>query len=387
MKRDIYSIAERNRIVRNIIDALATRERFLLVGHRSPDEDCISSLVAFGLLVSKFSKPVTIVLDEKIHEHFQYLFAICRYNSIGITKEIGEVEQTSDTVVICDTPKPSMLVEAPGLREIMERDSIINIEVDHHLEADSDYIGDPEYSFVIEASSASELVGMIGYKLSKRTDVLDEHTRDELFSRNIVLAILTGIVGDTKMGKFLKSDKERRYYEFFSEMYEDLLAAKTVNSTNFASMEEVYEELERLSTDERECYDRLMEHHSFSENVGYVLLDEEKIAALREQFSWDTIGTTLRAAADELAEQSGFLSLVGYWDSPERSDLVQFRARRSEQFRDVDLRDLLTQFEIENGGGHAGAIGFRAPKDQVGDLETFSNGLLKIMDEAVEKSH
>jgi nanoRNase/pAp phosphatase (c-di-AMP/oligoRNAs hydrolase) len=228
---------------------------------------------------------------------------------------------------------------------------------------------------------------MIGYKLSKRTDVLDEHTRDELFSRNIVLAILTGIVGDTKMGKFLKSDKERRYYEFFSEMYEDLLAAKTVNSTNFASMEEVYEELERLSTDERECYDRLMEHHSFSENVGYVLLDEEKIAALREQFSWDTIGTTLRAAADELAEQSGFLSLVGYWDSPERSDLVQFRARRSEQFRDVDLRDLLTQFEIENGGGHAGAIGFRAPKDQVGDLETFSNGLLKIMDEAVEKSH
>jgi nanoRNase/pAp phosphatase (c-di-AMP/oligoRNAs hydrolase) len=62
---------------RNIIDAVVTRQGFLLLGHKTPDEDCIASMVAFALLGVKFSKNICIYLGKQIHEHFHYLLNKC----------------------------------------------------------------------------------------------------------------------------------------------------------------------------------------------------------------------------------------------------------------------------------------------------------------------
>jgi len=51
-KVPITTIYEKNRVIENIIDAMLTRNKFLLLGHRNPDEDCIASMVAFSLPVS-----------------------------------------------------------------------------------------------------------------------------------------------------------------------------------------------------------------------------------------------------------------------------------------------------------------------------------------------
>ena len=55
-KKSIQTIHEKNRIIDNIINALQEKNHFLFLGHQNPDEDCIGSMVAFALIVGKFSK-------------------------------------------------------------------------------------------------------------------------------------------------------------------------------------------------------------------------------------------------------------------------------------------------------------------------------------------
>ena len=154
-KKKIPSIREKNTIIGNIINAMVERRSFLLLGHKNPDEDCIASMVAFSILLTKFDKPVQIFISGKIPENVNFLANICIYNSIRIIDSRKRIAPGVDTVIACDTPKPSMLDTNPAIDRIIKRPGVINIEVDHHLGADSDYFGDADYSLVTEASSAA----------------------------------------------------------------------------------------------------------------------------------------------------------------------------------------------------------------------------------------
>ena len=106
-----------------------------------------------------------------------------------------------------------------------------------------------------EASSSCELVGLLACKLSQRPEIREDEVVQDIFSRNMVLSILTGIIGDTQLGKALKSHKERRFYEMFSDMFGRMLTEKTTKKTNFFNMEQIFGELRRLSivTIEQPC--------------------------------------------------------------------------------------------------------------------------------------
>ena len=367
-KHEIATIAEKNRVVTRILDAFAQRHSFLIIGHQSPDEDCIASMVAVGLLLSKMQKRVLICTATEIPVHFRYLLEICRFNSIEVNTGCDRLKDGIDTVVICDTPKPSMIEATPAIQRLLSRTDVVKIEIDHHLDADSKYAGNDGYCLVDAASSASELVGYLGCKMSSRKDIVRRFDIHDVFSRNIVLTILTGIVGDTQMGKIIKSKRERRFYDTFSGMFNRLLAEKTTKQTNFNNMEQVYTELRSLSASQEELYNELMEARRCSPSVCYTVLDEAASQNVYSRFELDTVISVARAIADELAEESGKLSMVAYYDHANASALVQFRMRRSRSYHDIDLRKLLEDLQIENGGGHEGAIGFRVPKTEVKDF-------------------
>jgi len=278
-KHPIKSSFKRNRIMRGILKIIIEKNNFLILGHKTPDEDCIASMVALGLLVGKFQNNVRIFLKKPVHEHFQYLINICEYNSIEVVEKVDNAEEI-DALFVCDTPKPSMIELDPVIEAILEEKKIPIVEVDHHLGADSEFIGMPEISLVDEASSASELVGLIALKLKKKRRLLREYGIEDPLSRNIVLAILTGIVGDTKMGQFLKSKKEEKYYELFTGMYNSILAKETIKETNFSDKEQVFQEIERLSVFEKECYNFFINKKKFSRSVGYVVLSQNDMEAL-----------------------------------------------------------------------------------------------------------
>ena len=383
-KHPIETIHEKNRIVNNIINALQKKNFFLFLGHKNPDEDCIGSMVAFALLVGKFSKRAHVHIGENMHEHFQYLLDICSFNAIGCSANTFVDLDEVDAVVVCDTPKPSMIDATPRMEALLADRSILKIEIDHHLGADSKYIGDEGYRLVTEATSSSELVGHIALKLSKREDLLRRYNINHVLSRNVVLSILTGIVGDTNMGQYIKSRRQKRYYDIFSNLYNSILVRTTTQETNFTNKDEVFHEIQRLSAGEARCFQFFMDRKKFSDSIGYVVVHGDEMDEMTAEFDADTIVSVSRSIADHLAEESGRLGFVVY-DESAQTGLVQFRLRRGQTYKTFDLRKVLDLFSIKDGGGHEGAIGFRIEKAMVPDLDGFVATLVAGIEAAMKQ--
>jgi len=381
-KTDIRSIAEKSRTALRIADALLDRDGFLLVGHRNPDEDCVASMVALGLLASKLNKEVYIYLCGYVHEQFSYLLNICTYNSIVLLRDEAAIPAGIRAVVALDTPKPGMLELSEGMRLFLDDPSLLKMEIDHHLGADSSYFGDEGYRLVAAASSASELVGYLALKMNENPRYYSKEAGGGLLARNFVLAVLTGIIADSRMGKYLKTQRERWFYEHFSSLFDRLLAQKTALGTgNFTSKEEVFEAIASLSSEEEECYRRMMGKRGRLNSLEYVVLDEKDAVSIHDEFGEETMTTIAKAVADALAEEGGRLGLVAYPDHPSVSELLQFRLRRSHSYLDLDLREILAKISATNGGGHPGAVGFRFPKSDAPDFRAFAMGLAGKIDE------
>jgi nanoRNase/pAp phosphatase (c-di-AMP/oligoRNAs hydrolase) len=380
MKTEIQTIAEKKRLVGNIIDAIQKNDFFLLLGHKDPDTDCVAALVAFALLLSKLQKEVTIFVSGPVQEQFNYLLAICKYNNISVNygKEVNL--QNISTLVILDTPKPDMIAMNEPIARLMEQPSIRKIEIDHHLQLDTQYAGDPGYCLVSEASSTCELLGYMALKLAKKLGMKAE----DFLSRNIALAILTGVVGDSQMGKYLKTSRERRYYQIFTGIFDRLLFEKTVKGRgNLSSMEAIFDVIQRFSVQEKKCYDGIMALKRKSAVVYYVYLDKALSTEMFELYGAELMVNISKAAADTMAEECGKLGMVVYYDDDALSEFIQFRLRRSARFPTLDLRGVLSVLDIRNGGGHPGAVGFRVKKTEVPDLAAYTEALIARIEELV----
>lgn len=367
IKQDIYSIARKNRIGRMIIRALVERESFLIIGHKDPDEDCISSMVAFALLASKFNKRAVIALGPNIPDSFQYLLKICRYNAIELCQNCKV--PTCSTLVLVDTPKPDMIDQAERYEVFRADPSVLKIEIDHHLEADSRYFTDPQQSLVYQASSACEIIAWLTLKIQKDEALIQEQHIEELLSRNLVLAILSGILGDTQMGRYIKTRREKLFYKRFTNLFERILAEKTrVGSGNFSSKEQIFTTIATLSSNEEACYRDFMEDLKTVQRIHSVVLGKARSEELLEKYGNETCVSVSKSIANQLAEESGYLGLSGYFDCNPEEPQVQFRLRRSSLFTGIDLRQLLKKMNITNGGGHPGAVGFRLPEHEISDI-------------------
>ena len=204
-------------------------------------------------------------------------------------------------------------------------------------------------------------------------------------SRNLVLAIITGIVGDTNMGQYLKSRREKKIYNIFSNLYNDILMKVTVRDTNFNKIEQVFYELQKLSSQEKECYNYIIQKHHFKKNVGYIILNQKKMKYINDKFDDDIFISVSKHAANNLAEESKKLSLLAYYDNPQKSDLIQFRMRRCHSFKEFDLREVMNLLSISNGGGHEGAIGFRIPKDSIKDLDNYVSEIIEVVSTKINR--
>lgn len=343
----------------------------MLVVHKKPDEDCVASTVAMALLLSKFFKDVVIYQSEDFQEQLRYLYNICRFNRISVVSTENELPVSTDVIISCDTPKPDMMDSCSTIDQLLADSAVIKIELDHHLGADSDYIGDPDYRLVDQASSTCELIGVLAYKLNNEKELLEHFQIPEMLTRNIVVSILTGIVGDSKMGVYLKTRREKRYYGLITTLYNNLLANTTTNTRYISSMEEIFDEIEKLSASEEKCFNFVHAKRKFSDSIGYVVLNGQDFECIHEHCDFKALSMVSKRITDDLADESKKLGMTAYQDSFENPGFYQFKLRRSMDFKTLDLRDIIKKFEIKNGGGHEGAIGFRFPVEEIDDLEAF----------------
>ena len=381
IKSEVKTIAEKNRIVNRIRDAILERDAILLLGHKDPDTDCIASLVAFALLLGKFHKEIAIYLAGPVLAHFSYLLAICKYNGISVFYGNLPNVKSYSTAVVLDTPKPDMIARNDEITALMQSKDIRIIEIDHHLARDASCVGDEGYCLISEASSTCELIGYVLLKLSGQKD---KFKKIDFFTRNLALAIITGIVGDSHMGKYLKTRREKFYYRIFTDIFARLLGEKTIkDSNNLSSMEAVFDVIQNFSVQEKKCFDGIMQLKNTDKTIHYICVGKDQSAELFNTYGTELIVNVSKAVADTLAEDCSKLGLVAYYDDPSLSDFVQFRLRRSAKFLHADLRSVLAGLKIENGGGHPGAVGFRVIKEDIKDIAIYIRDIVDRIEKLV----
>ncbi len=367
-KKNFATIAERNRTFERILAALRDKKEFLIVGHELPDEDCVSSLVAMALLVAKFDKTPTIYIRDPVPSQLSFLMNICAFNKIPVVGGAAYEGARPDAVFVLDTPKPDMIAGNPDIAGFISDPSMPVIEIDHHLSADASLSGTDGLCLVMRASSTCEILTFLCLKLSLKKDLMAKYGIEDLFARNLVLSLLTGIIGDTHFGLTVKTNRDRFIYNHITGFLSVILKkAHRKNSKNYSTMVDISNSIHSLSIEERDIYQAVLDRSKYRGNVGYVALDAEESTNILGRTDYAVFVKVIKSVTDQLSERSGAIGLTAYYDLPEVSNLVQFRARASRNISNVDLRGLLTEFGIDDGGGHPGAIGFRIQKGKIKD--------------------
>lgn len=376
-KEEIINLAERNRIADRIISVIESHSNFLLLGHQQPDEDCISSLVSMALLIRKFNKNVAISVKENLPDQISYLENICSYNKIRLTREVLDGLDPPDAVFVLDTPKPDQISADAPILDLVYSKKMPIVELDHHLSSDAALIGDPELSLVTRATSTCELIAFLCCKLSQKNVILERNGITELFSRNLVLTMLTGMIGDTWFGLTVKQPRDRFFYNLYTNRFSEILREKArVNTDNYVSMTDIFRSLQALSPEERTLYQKLLSKAHYRGQIGYLALNERESASMLSNTDYALFVKVMKAVTNFLAEKAGRFGLTMFYDDPATSDLVQFRIRLSKNETEVDLRALLSRLSITDGGGHPGAIGFRFPRTVLNDPDSMIATLL-----------
>lgn len=376
-KEEITNLAERNRIIDTIISIIEEKNRFLLLGHQQPDEDCISSLVSMALLIRKFNKKVAISVKENLPDQISYLDNICSYNNIELTQEALDGMDPPDAIFVLDTPKPDQISADPAILELIRSGTVPVAEIDHHLSTDASLIGTPSCSLVTRATSTCELIALLCCKIAHRPDILKRNSIRELFSRNLVLSMLTGMIGDTWFGLTVKHPRDRFFYNLYTNRFSDILREKAhVNTANYVSMTDIFRSLQALSPEERALYQQMLSKSHYHGQIGFLYLDEHESWSMLSNTDYSLFIKVIKAVTNFLAEKAGRFGVTVFWDEPSTSNLIQFRIRLSKNVTDIDLRKLLDTLSITDGGGHPGAIGFRFPRTELADPAAYVQMLL-----------
>lgn len=363
-KAAFRSIAEKNRVYQAFIEKLERGNGFVVSGHYDPDADCIATMLGYAILVRKLRKPVTLVIGGAIPENLGYLLKIAEYNRIGINEE---PLAATDTVVLCDTAKPGLLPKEAILQNALADPTVTVMEIDHHLGGDSEYLAPVEHALVDHASSSGSLLARLVCKIRIHGTI------EDVYSRNIVIALLTAMMSDTQMGRILPSHTEARVYAMLIDLLRGLLKRSTFSPEKFDSIEGLYAEMVRLSEDEERLDNAFISRHRVDGALAWIALDEAESAHLIDEYGEDNLKAAARRVTDRMTGVSGKIGMVCYVDSRE---VIQCRMRREYGYEGVDLREVIPLVEAPDGGGHPGAIGFRFRRSEIDDYPTLIHRLV-----------
>ena len=387
-KHGFNSLAARNRVLNNIVDAIVHRNSFMVLGHKDEDDDCVAAMVAVALLIKKFNKEVALYINFQQDPLYDVLKEICRYNHIPNLSPQDTVAPI-DTVVVCDTPRPDMINYTSTLQKYLLSEEILNIEIDHHTGSNSRYAGNQGYCLVDEATSSCELIYLLGSKLQAQSSLIKRYGIGTIFTRNLIFALLTGMMGDTQNGRYVHGHRNQKIYKLYTNSLNTRLGEMTFNDHNVHSTHEINQLVEETRTHEQEIMNYLSKRARVRNRYSIVTLNPTESSYMWKTFDNSRIRTVARTLSSDLGESVGTVGVVLYDDNPEQGDgttteyphLIRGHMRRCVAFKKIDLREVLTAAGITDGGGHEGAVGFRIPYAH--ERTAVSQRLEKALTEAI----
>ena len=175
----------KSRVMANALSALVSdSSQVFIMGHRSPDNDCIGAAAGVCALCRKNGVPVHIIKEASPPPAQELIDRLPEYQDCFLTaQEALLIADSRSLAVVVDTNRPDQ-VQAAELLESCNRVAVI----DHHRRAATYIEGAALNYHEPYASSASEMV----------TELLQYIVEPNQILRSEAEALLAGIVLDTK---------------------------------------------------------------------------------------------------------------------------------------------------------------------------------------------
>jgi hypothetical protein len=229
-------------------------------------------------------------------------------------------------------------------------------------------------------NATTEIIGELLAKISETVG----NSPNPFAQRNIVICLLTGLLGDTVGGKIIPYRKD--YDHWIDQLNHNLenetrieKSREKVNDeageTRFHCSTHILDHLNHLSPGQEACIEILKKNIIVQRGLGFLnLLDStyQKIQDVCQPYDSPWFADLLEILLNTVPEVAGKIGLLCYHGkNAEEKDCIFIKIRRAAGETAVDLRAI--EEEIQNsfgqqymgGGGHPGAVSFRIhPQDE-----------------------
>jgi nanoRNase/pAp phosphatase (c-di-AMP/oligoRNAs hydrolase) len=357
------------------VSLIGEKENFLFCGDIDPDSVC--SMMSLALFLRLMDKQASIVLATGLSNNLHYLISILNHNSIRILEtenQIKSIEKSVEAIIICDTANNKMVPFYSLLLEKFIAKGIQVIEIDHHFGADSEAITTQGIKLFREANATTEIIGELLQNLVEKFP----ETTDPFSQRNILVGLITGLLGDTAGGKMISIKKDFDYW--MKELGERLTnntrwrkaregRPSEGESSKFKTPEKIREYIDRLSIKQEDYLNAITSRVDKQNGLGLLNLMSSVHRQIdniceSQDFNWfpDILGPLL----NRIPEEAGKLGVVFYnGKNAEGEDCIFIKLRRAIDYDAFDLREVEGPIKkafgdsYMGGGGHPGAVSFR----------------------------
>ena len=357
------------------VSLVGEKESFLFCGDIDPDS--IGSMVSLALFLRLMDKQASVILPNGLNENLRYLINILSHNSIRILKtenDIKTLRSDVQVIVVCDTANAKLVPFCSVLLEEFVEKNVQVIEIDHHFGADSEAVTKDGIKLFREANATTEIIGELLQNLARKFP----ETVDPFSQRNILIGLITGLLGDTAGGKVIPLRKD---FDYWMEKLRGKLTQNTrwrkakggrlgdSKNSKFESPEKIREYLDHLSSEQEEYLAVLKDRIDKKDGFGFLNLMSSAFKEVenickpkRSDWFVDILGFLL----NHIPEEAGKVGVVCYeGKNAEGESCIFIKLRRSNAYDGFDLRQMEEPIKkafggyYMGGGGHSGAASFR----------------------------
>ena len=400
-KKPINGMAWKTNI-NQAINLINSSSSFLFSGDIDPDS--VGSMLSLSLYLNQLDKEVFIIIPDPLRSNLDFFEQIIQYNSIRILatpEEIDTVKNHIDMIIFCDTANSKLVpLYSQVANYILSRKPNV-LEIDHHFGADSEELTDYGIKLFREANANTEIIGEILEMLYNKNP-----ERPNPFSqRNIILGLITGILGDTSGGKVIHYQKDyNRWMDKLGEQLKNITRWRNsgdskriedCRSSKFGDPTQLLHYLNKVTRDQESSLKSLNSRIESKGNTGFLNLLPSSYQELNR--TWDSIESDwffdlMGILLSSVPEKSGYVGLIIFeGKNASGEDCVFIKIRRAVNFSSVDLRTAEGKIKelfgnlYMGGGGHAGAVSFRIHRldekkllAQLENLFDFLNGAIDL---------
>lgn len=357
------------------VSLIGEKENFLFCGDIDPDS--VGSMVSLALFLRLMDKQASVILPNELSDNLSYLTSILNHNSIRVLKTGNEIKSLRDSVeavIICDTANAKLVPFYTLLLEGFIGKNIHVIEIDHHFGADSEAVTEGGIKLFREANATTEIIGELLQNLSRKFP----ETVNPFSQRNILIGLITGLLGDTASGKAVMFKKD---FDYWMKMLGKELTQNTRwrkskdgrpgdgKNSKFETPEEIRKYLDHLSSQQEAYLAVLTDRIDKEDGLGFLDLMRSaygEVENICKPNGSDWFVDILGVLLNRVAEETGKVGVVCYnGKNAEGKDCIFIKLRRSTEYDGFDLRKVEGPIKkafdgcYMGGGGHSGAASFR----------------------------